>query len=193
MPPPLCFCRTVRRDTRKTNFPNKSPLGSSWAREQTTETPSTEATPEHHRGCFNAPAQTRHTGPRSGTQGTGALPPQPSLTPSYRTPIRYPGDGRGYPHNPHSPPPTPPSYRPSLVTPDPLPRRTALRCGTHGGVRAAGRTFDYGPARRKRVPPTSAPHHGYRFSPVRRGGGHHVFRPRIGVRGDVLSPVKRGG
>ena len=29
----------------------------------------------------------------------------------------------------------------------------------------------------KAYPPPS-PHHGYRFPPVRRGGGHHVFRPR---------------
>ena len=36
-------------------------------------------------------------------------------------------------------------------------RRTAPRCGTHGGVSVAGRTFDYGPARRESVlpPPTS--------------------------------------
>ena len=36
-------------------------------------------------------------------------------------------------------------------------RLTALRCGTHGGVKVAGRTFDYGPARRKSVPPTVTP------------------------------------
>ena len=75
MPPPLCFCRTVRRDTRKPHFPNKSPLGSSRAREQTTETPSTEATPEHPPGLLQrAPFPTST--------------PSPPL-PSYRTPIRY--------------------------------------------------------------------------------------------------------
>ena len=38
--------------------------------------------------------------------------------------------------------------------PDTPHRLTAPRCGTHGGVRVAGRTFDYGPARRMSVPPT---------------------------------------
>ena len=113
MPPPLCFCRTVRRDTRKTNFPNKPPHGSSRAREQTTETPSTEAIPEHHRGCFNA------------------RPPYPS-SPTHHTVV---------PHSNAVPPPN---------------RLTAPRCGIHGGARG-GRTFDYGPARRKSVSPTVTP------------------------------------
>ena len=58
------------------------------------------------------------------------------------------------------------SYRAPMRYPPPN-RLTAHRCGTHGGVRVVGRTFDYRPAQRKSVPPPS-PHHGYRFSPVRR-------------------------
>ena len=50
-----CFCHTGLEKTRgKPTSKTKSPRGSSWAREQTTETPSTEATPANHRGCFNA-------------------------------------------------------------------------------------------------------------------------------------------
>ena len=85
MPPPLCYCRTVRRDTRKPHFPNKSPHGSSRAREQTTETPSTEATPEHPPGLLQR------------ASAISVVPDTPHRHPtrrsrdsSYRTPIRYP-------------------------------------------------------------------------------------------------------
>ena len=48
-------CHTVRRRQRKNLLPNNPPLGFSLGTVTTTETLSTEATPEHHRGCFNAP------------------------------------------------------------------------------------------------------------------------------------------
>ena len=48
-------CHTVRRRLRKNLLPNNPPLGFSLGTVTTTETLSTEATPEHHRGCFNAP------------------------------------------------------------------------------------------------------------------------------------------
>ena len=59
-------CHTVRRRQRKNLLPNNPPLGFSLGTVTTTETPSTEATPEHHRGCFNAPkfpATPDHTRP----------------------------------------------------------------------------------------------------------------------------------
>ena len=92
-----CFCHTGLEKTRgKPTSKTKSPRGSSWAREQTTETPSTEATPANHRGCFNA------------------SPPRPSSP----TPIRYPWwgvDGRGAPI--HQPRPTERQPTPFLDTP----------------------------------------------------------------------------
>ena len=48
-------CHTVRRRQRKNLLPNNPPLGFSLGTVTTTETLSTEATSEHHRGCFNAP------------------------------------------------------------------------------------------------------------------------------------------
>ena len=80
-----CFCHTGLEKTRGNHTSKtKSPRGSSWAREQTTETPSTEATPPNHRGCFNARPLDRLAGPRSGTHGgvlRGAFP-HPPTTPN---------------------------------------------------------------------------------------------------------------
>ena len=54
-------CHTVRRRQRKNLLPNNPPLGFSLGTVTTTETLSTEATPEHHRGCFNAPRSNAHS------------------------------------------------------------------------------------------------------------------------------------
>ena len=99
-------CHTVRRRLRKNLLPNNPPLGFSLGTVTTTETLSTEATPEHHRGCFNAPKfpvvidsdlpsspttiadpqhirhtrpPTRHPRPRSGTSASEAWPIRRSL------------------------------------------------------------------------------------------------------------------
>ena len=117
MPPPLCYCRTVRRDTRKTNFPNKSPLGSSRAREQTTETPSTEATPEHPPGLLQR-------APHTPSSPVNLVPQYEAGTHSNHRHTgggRYPGDGRGYPFTPRYPPPPATSTAVILhLTPSPL-------------------------------------------------------------------------
>ena len=81
-------CHTVRRRQRKNLLPNNPPLGFSLGTVTTTETLSTEATPEHHRGCFNAPKfpltpvtpDPRHSRPSS----FRAKPRNPSR--SYTTP-----------------------------------------------------------------------------------------------------------
>ena len=63
-------------------------------------------------------------------------------------------------------------------------RNSAPRCGTHGEITVPGRTFDYGPIRRKSANPRS-PHHGSRFPPVRRKKGprsdhvHFLVRPAM--------------
>ena len=95
-----CFCHTGLEKTRgKHTSKTKSPRGSSWAREQTTETPSTEATPANHRGCFNARPPERLAGPRSGTHG-GVLggasrhPPTTSNRKATHPLTRHTGDTR---------------------------------------------------------------------------------------------------
>ena len=86
-----------------------------------------------------------------------------------------------------------PSHHPRSVTPS-LVRHTPLISshppyfvspgtpGAHGGAGRDGVPCDDEPALRKCVTPRS-PHHGYRVSPVRRGGGG-AYR---------ASPVRRGG
>ena len=81
-------CHTVRRRQRKNLLPINPPLGFSLGTVTTTETLSTEATPEHHRGCFNAPKfplTPNHTRPVAPDHAT-VVPcniPQPTK-PSFR-------------------------------------------------------------------------------------------------------------
>ena len=101
-------CHTVRRRQRKNLLPNNPPLGFSLGTVTTTETLSTEATPEHHRGCFNAPKfpltpivpgkgrhprHTRHPRPPSRTRNTSVIP--------NHTPV-IPDPDRGPPRQPSS-------------------------------------------------------------------------------------------
>ena len=99
-------CHTVRRRQRKNLLPNNPPLGFSLGTVTTTETLSTEATPEHHRGCFNAPKfpvvldsdlpsprpHTRHPRPRSGTSATYSKRSSPAKTGTSH--LRLSGAGR---------------------------------------------------------------------------------------------------
>ena len=86
-------CHTVRRRQRKNLLPNNPPLGFSLGTVTTTETLSTEATPEHHRGCFNAPRSDppsptpipRRPRPRSGTSATYSKPSSPAKTATHKT------------------------------------------------------------------------------------------------------------
>ena len=107
-------CHTVRRRQRKNLLPINPPLGFSLGTVTTTETLSTEATPEHHRGCFNAPKfpltpivpgkgrhprHTRHPRPPSRTRNTSVIPDH---TPVIPDPDRGPS---------RKPEPTNPSFR----------------------------------------------------------------------------------
>ena len=99
-------CHTVRRRQRKNLLPINPPLGFSLGTVTTTETLSTEATPEHHRGCFNAPKfpvvldsdlpsprpHTRHPRPRSGTSATYSKRSSPAKTGTSH--LRLSGAGR---------------------------------------------------------------------------------------------------
>ena len=97
-------CHTVRRRQRKNLLPINPPLGFSLGTVTTTETLSTEATPEHHRGCFNAPkfpltpTPTRHPRLRSGISASTPSPnrDRKTLSGDYETPSRNPSLRRVY-------------------------------------------------------------------------------------------------
>ena len=91
-----CACHTVRRRQRKTLLPNNPPPGFSLGTVTTTERLSTEATPEHHRGCFNAP--------RTCPVSPDPYPSSPTLIGDLRVTPCPVGEGRGEgPPNPSSP------------------------------------------------------------------------------------------
>ena len=112
-------CHTVRRRLRKHLLPNNPPLGFSLGTVTTTETLSTEATPEHHRGCFNAP--------KFPVTLDSDLPSSPT-TIANPQPIRHPRPHTRLPRR--TPEPTKPS---SLTTHPSSPTHTRhprLRSGT---------------------------------------------------------------
>ena len=78
-------CHTVRRRQRKNLLPNNPPLGFSLGTVTTTETLSTEATSEHHRGCFNAPKF-----PGIPTKSRNSPHPSSPTTIANPQPIRHP-------------------------------------------------------------------------------------------------------
>ena len=98
-------CHTVRRRQRKNLLPNNPPLGFSLGTVTTTETLSTEATSEHHRGCFNAPkfpgipTKSRNSPHPSSPTPIYRHPRPPSRT---RNPSVIPTKNRNSPH-PSSP------------------------------------------------------------------------------------------
>ena len=121
-------CHTVRRRQRKNLLPNNPPLGFSLGTVTTTETLSTEATPEHHRGCFNAPKfpvvldsdlpsspttignpqpirhpqpHTRHPQPPSRTRNSSVIPDHTPVTPNHhREPATHPSSPTTHPSSP---------------------------------------------------------------------------------------------
>ena len=121
-------CHTVRRRQRKNLLPNNPPLGFNLGTVTTTETLSTEATPEHHRGCFNAPRASpavldsdlpsppttiadpkhiRHPRPHTlSAPTTHPSPPAPILRHSRPSPNVIPSEveeSKPFMHNPHLP------------------------------------------------------------------------------------------
>ena len=102
-------CHTVRRRQRKNLLPNNPPLGFSLGTVTTTETLSTEATPEHHRGCFNAPKfpfTPDHTRPVAPDHTRPCHSrPSPNVIPSEVE------ESKPFIHNPHRPK-RPPVRRP---------------------------------------------------------------------------------
>ena len=102
-------CHTVRRRQRKNLLPNNPPLGFSLGTVTTTETLSTEATPEHHRGCFNAPKFPVVLDSDLPSPPTNIGNPQPTVIapiPRTRNPSVMP--------QPHTRHPQPPSANPQL-------------------------------------------------------------------------------
>ena len=122
-------CHTVRRRQRKNLLPNNPPLGFSLGTVTTTETLSTEATPEHHRGCFNAPRappavldsdlpspptnignpqpirhpqpHTRHPQPPSRTRNSSVIPNHTPVIPNHhREPATHPSSPTTHPSSP---------------------------------------------------------------------------------------------
>ena len=160
----------------------------------------------------------RHTGPRSGTQGTGAATPStliPHQHPLSTTPVIPDPDpvprGRArkpqqpsYPTNTPSPPlPSfrPPSRNPGAragnhhnarrrqPSPYPLPRLTAPRCGTHGGARARKPTQPSSPTNTPSPPLPS-------FRPPSRNPGARARQPPhppspSSYRRKNVTPVRR--